>query len=77
MELEALGNLDIGPYDIKERLGGSFGLTQIFKVVDTRSCETFAMKFFTAPQADETARKRFVREALLASQLQHENICTE
>lgn len=66
----------IGHYRIVSEIGKG-GQGAVYKALDTRLDRTVALK--TLPpgfMADETSRKRFQREARLASSLDHPNICT-
>lgn len=66
----------IGHYKILSVLGKG-GQGAVYKALDTRLDRTVALK--TLPHQfsiDETNRKRFQREAKLASSLDHPNICT-
>lgn len=65
----------VGQYNIISELGKG-GQGAVYKAVDTKLNRTVAIK--TLPpelSVDETARKRFHREARLASALDHPNIC--
>ncbi len=66
----------IGQYRVISELGKG-GQGAVFKAFDTKLNRTVALK--TLPpdlSIDNTARKRFEREAQLASALDHPNICT-
>ena len=66
----------IGQYKIVAELGKG-GQGAVYKAFDTKLTRTVAIK--TLPPEftiDETARKRFHREAQLASSLDHPNIST-
>ena len=66
----------IGSYEIVEEIGsGSMGV--VYRAQDRQLKRTVALKFL-APELtrDETARRRFVREARLAAGLDHPNLAT-
>lgn len=69
-------NQTIGHYKILGELGKG-GQGAVYKAFDSKLNRTIALK--TLPpelNLDETSRKRFRREAQLASSLDHPNICT-
>jgi serine/threonine protein kinase/formylglycine-generating enzyme required for sulfatase activity/dienelactone hydrolase len=66
----------VGHYEIIETLGAG-GQGSVYKALDTKLNRAIALK--TIPPeltVDNTSRKRFQREAQLASSLDHPNICT-
>lgn len=66
----------IGNFRILEQLGQGGGGT-VYKAQDTTLHRTVVIKVLPPELVnDEGARKRFLREARLASQLDHPNICT-
>jgi predicted Ser/Thr protein kinase len=66
----------IGRFTIRRSLG-SGGMGEIFEGRDTELQRTVAIKVLAAKFIeDETMKRRFVREARLASQLNHPNIAT-
>lgn len=66
----------LGHYRIVSEIGKG-GQGTVYKVVDTRLDRTVALKALPPGfLSDETSRKRFQREARLASSLDHPNICT-
>lgn len=65
----------VGQYEIVAELGKG-GQGSVYKAVDTNLNRTVAIKALPSELLiDETARKRFTREAKLASSLDHPNIC--
>jgi eukaryotic-like serine/threonine-protein kinase len=66
----------IGPYEIRSLLGAG-GMGQVWRAHDTRLERDVALKVLPAEAlGDDTARARLVREARLASKLNHPHICT-
>jgi serine/threonine protein kinase/Tol biopolymer transport system component len=65
----------IGPYQI-ESLLGTGGMGEVYRAVDTRLARKVAIKFLCAAVADAAGRRRFQREAQMASSLNHPNIVT-
>ena len=66
----------LGPYVIEALLGAG-GMGQVWRAHDTRLERDVALKVLPAEAlGDETARARLVREARLASKLNHPHICT-
>ena len=66
----------LGPYDVLGLIGAG-GMGEVYKARDTRLDRTVAIKVLPpAMLADGTARARLLREARLASQLNHPHICT-
>jgi serine/threonine protein kinase len=66
----------IAQYRIVEELGRG-GMGSVYKAVDTQLDRTVVVKLLLRDRmSDEESRRRFVREARLASALDHPNICT-
>ena len=66
----------LGPYEITARIGAG-GMGEVWRAHDTRLERDVALKVLPAEAlSDETARARLVREARLASRLNHPHICT-
>jgi eukaryotic-like serine/threonine-protein kinase len=66
----------LGPYEILSAIGAG-GMGEVYRARDTRLERDVALKVLPATAlADETARARLVREARLASKLNHPHICT-
>jgi serine/threonine-protein kinase len=66
----------IAHFKILEALA-SGGMANVYKAVDVQLDRTVVLKILDADLlGDEGARRRFLREARLASSLDHPNICT-
>ncbi len=66
----------LGPYQIVSRLG-SGGMGVVYTATDPRLKRTVAIKLLPPDLTkDETAKQRFLQEAIAASALDHPNICT-
>ncbi len=66
----------VGPYAIEERLGAG-GMGEVFLAHDIRLGRKVALKLLDRTLiADRGSRARFLREARMASSLDHPNICT-
>ncbi|MEQ1949215.1 MAG: protein kinase, partial [Bryobacteraceae bacterium] len=61
----------LGKYELLEFLGG--GMSHVYRAKDTMIGRTVVVKILTK-QADEEARQRFLHEARIAGNFQHENI---
>src|SRR4029078_4620404 len=66
----------IGRFDIRRSLGAG-GMVEIFEGYDTNLQRTVAIKVLASKHIeDETMKQRFLREARMASQLNHPNLAT-
>ena len=63
----------LGQYRI-EALIGQGGMSQVYRAHDTKLNRTVAVKFLSEHLADPAARRRFQREAQMASSLNHPHI---
>jgi serine/threonine protein kinase len=64
-----------GPYRIEVLLGKG-GMGAVYRATDTRLNRLVAVKFLSDDLADSSARRRFQREAQMASALNHPHILT-
>ena len=67
--------IQIGPYRIEGLLGAG-GMSEVFRAVDSKFNRPVAIKVLSAHLADAAARRRFQREAQMASSLNHPHILT-
>ena len=67
--------VQIGSYKIEGLLGAG-GMGEVFRAIDTKLNRPVAIKFLSAELADTAARRRFQREAQMASSLNHPHILT-
>jgi len=65
----------LGPYRIEGQLGAG-GMGVVYRAVDTKLNRPVAVKFLSDKLADAGARRRFQREAQMASSLNHPHILT-
>src|SRR5712691_6300544 len=65
----------IGSYRLDSQIG-SGGMGSVYRARDTRLNRLVAIKFLSDDLADATARRRFQREAQMASSLNHPHILT-
>jgi len=65
----------LGPYRLEAPLGEG-GMGVVFRALDTKLNRPVAVKFLSDDLADATARRRFQREAQMASSLNHPHILT-
>src|SRR5262245_2784973 len=76
LEDDSLTGNEFGRYLIVKRLG-SGGMGEVYLAEDQQLGRKVALKLLDpALTSDEQARLRFLREARLASSLDHPNICT-
>ena len=66
---------DVGVYRI-QNLVGEGGMGVVYRALDSRLNRTVAIKFLSDELADTAARRRFQREAQMASSLNHPHIVT-
>jgi serine/threonine protein kinase/tetratricopeptide (TPR) repeat protein len=65
---------NVGPYAIARKLGQG-GMGVVYAARDARLERTVALKTMSSLADDETARKRFWREARAAASVNHPNVC--
>src|SRR6202050_1666645 len=65
----------VGQYEIETEIGAG-GMGTVFRAVDTKLQRPVAIKFLSDDLADAAARRRFQREAQMASSLNHPHILT-
>src|SRR5437773_8610213 len=65
----------VGAYRIEATLGQG-GMGVVYRALDTKLNRRVAVKFLSNEIADATARRRFQREAQMASSLNHPHILT-
>src|SRR5215831_17110715 len=65
----------LGSYEVKTLLG-SGGMGEVYCAMDTKLKRPVAVKFLSAEIANDAARRRFQREAQMASSLNHPHIIT-
>jgi eukaryotic-like serine/threonine-protein kinase len=71
--LGMLAGSRLGPYEVETRLGTG-GMGEVFRARDTSHNRQVLIKFLSSEFADEAGRRRFQREARLASALNHPHI---
>jgi serine/threonine protein kinase len=74
-DLPALTGRRLGVYHLQERIGAG-GMGEVYWATDTKLNRPVAIKFLSTALADTSARRRFQREAQLASSLNHPHILT-
>jgi Tol biopolymer transport system component/predicted Ser/Thr protein kinase len=70
-----LAGREIGGYRLEKRLGAG-GMGTVYLAVDTKLNRRVAIKLLSGDLADAAARRRFQREAQMASSLNHPHILT-
>jgi serine/threonine protein kinase/Tol biopolymer transport system component len=65
----------VGFYRIESQIGAG-GMGTVYRALDTKLNRPVAIKFLSADLADAAARRRFQREAQMASSLNHPHILT-
>ncbi len=65
----------VGPYQIGAMLGAG-GMGVVYRALDTKLNRPVAIKFLSDDLADSSGRRRFQREAQMASSLNHPHILT-
>src|SRR6202795_2082580 len=65
----------LGSYRIESQLGEG-GMGTVYRALDTKLNRPVAIKFLSADLVDAVARRRFQREAQMASSLNHPHILT-
>src|ERR1035438_6984756 len=65
----------LGPYEVLA-LVGKGGMGSVYRATDTKLNRPVAIKFLSDDLADASARRRFQREAQMASSLNHPHIVT-
>ena len=70
-----IAGLQVGQYRIESKLGEG-GMSTVYLALDTKLQRHVAIKFLSDDLADAEARRRFQREAQMASSLNHPHIVT-
>jgi serine/threonine protein kinase/WD40 repeat protein len=70
-----MSGFQLGPYRIETQLGEG-GMGVVYRALDTKLNRPVAVKFLSDDLADKGARRRFQREAQMASSLNHPHILT-
>jgi eukaryotic-like serine/threonine-protein kinase len=74
-ELSLVPGTQLGQYRIEGAIGAG-GMGVVFRALDTKLQRPVAIKFLSDDLADAAARRRFQREAQMASSLNHPHILT-
>src|SRR5262249_26179425 len=72
---EPAAGIQLGPYRIETPIGEG-GMGVVYRALDTKLNRPVAIKFLSENLADADARRRFQREAQMASSLNHPHILT-
>jgi serine/threonine protein kinase len=64
---------NFGPYQVETQIGTG-GMGEVYRARDTRLNRAVDIKFLSANLADESGRRRFQKEAQMASALNHPHI---
>jgi len=70
-----LSGMTVGQYRIEDKLGQG-GMGVVYRAMDTKLKRPVAVKFLSVEIANDEARRRFQREAQMASSLNHPHIIT-
>ena len=73
--VQMLKGTKLGQYEIADPIG-SGGMGEVYRALDTRLQRAVAIKLLSNDLADSEARRRFQREAQMASALNHPHIVT-
>jgi len=73
--LHFTAGIEVGQYRIESKLGEG-GMSTVYLALDTKLQRHVAIKFLSDDLADAEARRRFQREAQMASSLNHPHIVT-
>src|SRR5215467_5815440 len=73
MTVELFAGMHFGPYQVETRIGTG-GMGEVYRARDTRLNRSVAIKFLSSNLADESGRRRFQKEAQMASALNHPHI---
>jgi serine/threonine protein kinase len=65
----------LGPYEILALVGAG-GMGEVYRARDTKLDRQVAVKILSGDLADAAARRRFQREAQMASSLNHPHVLT-
>jgi len=74
-EVSVLTGRRLGVYNLQRCIGAG-GMGEVYRAIDTKLNRPVAIKFLSTALAETSARRRFQREAQLASSLNHPHILT-